>query len=447
MSQLPKGITPVKYNTRHGEVIKYRVRIKTKEFTFNKVFETLDLAEEALKLSQTIAGRNLLTNAIQGIDALQERREVAKLLSGEYLKLHLPEHYELHLKKSEIEEKDKKNNKTYLYMISVICNTEIPNYVIDKEDAIDSILKTLNPIMKNMYEARKKKFGDFSIFDITEREILLYINKRLETVAKSTIKRELSFLSGFFSRVSLFGERYKVIQNPVKECLKKTTKLHGSFIKRDRRLESDEEVKLYEVLAKMRNPDMVKIVCLAHYTGMRRSEILGLKWSQLRNCYKQQDPTKSFIQIYKGKNQEPRKVRVFNEAQVIIDSLTQNKDDERVFKYTIEGFKTNMQRAIKKAGLVDFRFHDLRAELISKLFEAGFNSVVVASIANIDNQNYFDSTHKRNFEENEMLKGDVLTAEQIARTAGHNNKNAQRGYVRLSADVIARINNLGDKKK
>jgi len=99
--------------------------------------------------------------------------------------------------------------------------------------------------------------------------------------------------------------------------------------------------------------------------------------------------------------------------------------------------------------LVNFRFHDLRAELISKLFEAGFNSVIVANMTNIDNQNYFDSTHKKIHETREMLKSEVLTAEQIRMTAGHNNKNAQRGYVRLNKEVISKINQLrtGGKKE
>ena len=186
---------------------------------------------------------------------------------------------------------------------------------------------------------------------------------------------------------------------------------------------------------------------MAHDTGLRRSEILGLKWSQIKDCYKTTDPSKSFIRVYKGKNQEPRYVKVFSQGQIVIDSLEQKTDEEKVFNYTIEGFKTNMTRAIKKAGLVNFRFHDLRAELISKLFEAGFNSVIVANLANIDNQNYFDSTHKKIHDTREMLKSEVLTDEQIRMTGGHKNKNAQRGYVRLSKEVIGKINQLKNRDK
>ncbi|MBY4720419.1 MULTISPECIES: site-specific integrase [Ralstonia] len=449
---LPKGLSEVKYQTKIGEVVKYRLRIKTKEFSFNKVFETLELAEEALNLSKTIAGRKILENAILGIqerDIEEEgRQKFAELLTSETLRVHLPNHYELHLKKPEIEDKDKKNNKVYKYMISAICNTEIPNYVVeDKQNPLEKMLKNLNPIMSKTVQQKLKKLGDFSIFEITEREILLYINKRLETVKKSTVKRELAFLSGFFARVSLFGEKYKSIENPVQKCLAKTNKLDGAFIKRDRRLEEGEEDKLYKALSEMRNPDMLKIVILAHDTGLRRSEILGLKWSQIKDCYKTTDPSKSFIRVYKGKNQEPRYVKVFSQGQIVIDSLEQKTDEEKVFNYTIEGFKTNMTRAIKKAGLVNFRFHDLRAELISKLFEAGFNSVIVANLANIDNQNYFDSTHKKIHDTREMLKSEVLTDEQIRMTGGHKNKNAQRGYVRLSKEVIGKINQLKNRDK
>ncbi|MFS9605271.1 hypothetical protein, partial [Klebsiella pneumoniae] len=91
----------------------------------------------------------------------------------ETLRVHLPNHYELHLKKPEIEDKDKKNNKVYLYMIGAISNTEIPNYVIeDKQNPLEKMLKNLNPIMNRTIQQKKKKFGDISIFDITEREVL-----------------------------------------------------------------------------------------------------------------------------------------------------------------------------------------------------------------------------------------------------------------------------------
>ena len=83
---LPKGLSEVKYQTKIGEVVKYRLRIKTKEFSFNKVFETLELAEEALNLSKTIAGRKILENAILGIqerDIEEEgRQKFAELLTS-----------------------------------------------------------------------------------------------------------------------------------------------------------------------------------------------------------------------------------------------------------------------------------------------------------------------------------------------------------------------------
>lgn len=445
MAKLEKGLSEVIYTTKAGTVKKYRVRITTQEFKFNKLFDTLELAQEALALSKTIAGRNILTNAINGIE--EKKAFYAEILSSEALKVHLPIYFEQHLKKPELEEKDVFSNETYGYKLKALLETKIDDLQVN-DKLMGGMIESLSPIMRASFKPRKKPLGDFSVFQITQREILFYINARLELGRKkSTIKRELALLSGFFTRISLFGKKYEHIENPVSLCLKKTNKLDGTFIKRDRRLEDGEEEKLYKALSSMRNPDMLKIVLLAHYTGMRRSEILGLKWSQLAHAYKQENPARSFIQIYKGKNQEPRKVKVFSEAQAVIDSLTQKPNAERVFTYTFSGFNANIRRAIKKAGLADYRFHDLRAELISKLFEAGFNSVIVASVANIDNQTYFDRTHKRNHEEREMIASSTLNDEQIRRTAGHNNKQAQRGYVRLSDNVLSKLNQLPKRSK
>ena len=47
---------------------------------------------------------------------------------------------------------------------------------------------------------------------------------------------------------------------------------------------------------------------------------------------------------------------------------------------TTEAVKRSYMRAIRQAGIEDLRFHDLRHEATTRLFEKGLNTVEVASI-------------------------------------------------------------------
>ena len=47
---------------------------------------------------------------------------------------------------------------------------------------------------------------------------------------------------------------------------------------------------------------------------------------------------------------------------------------------TPSGFEASWQRVVKKSNLVDFRFHDLRHEATSRLFEKGLSMMEVSLI-------------------------------------------------------------------
>jgi integrase len=54
--------------------------------------------------------------------------------------------------------------------------------------------------------------------------------------------------------------------------------------------------------------------------------------------------------------------------------------DGKVWTYTQDGMRASWRRAIKQAGIKGLRFHDLRHESISRLFEKGFNPMEVSAI-------------------------------------------------------------------
>jgi len=53
----------------------------------------------------------------------------------------------------------------------------------------------------------------------------------------------------------------------------------------------------------------------------------------------------------------------------------------RVFNLTVNAFRLAWHRAVKRGGLLDLRFHDLRHEAISRSFELGLSVAEVGTIS------------------------------------------------------------------
>ncbi len=168
---------------------------------------------------------------------------------------------------------------------------------------------------------------------------------------------------------------------------------------RDRRLVDDEEERLLAACADSRNLYLRPVVIFAIETAMRSGELVetwvpdpsgtldadgkrlhikastGLQWSDV-------DLKKRTAHLPQTKNGEARTVPLSSRAVAILEALPRNLDglDGRVFGTTYEGVHQAFVRACKRAGIEDLRFHDLRHEATSRLFEKGFNPMEVSAI-------------------------------------------------------------------
>ena len=133
---------------------------------------------------------------------------------------------------------------------------------------------------------------------------------------------------------------------------------------RERRL-NDNEAK-YILNHRFKNKHMNNIIELAIETGMRRSEILSITNDDIKdNC----------IYLSDTKNNSPRKIPLTNKVKQIID--------KSVLPYSISSnaVRLSWYRMIKRAGIVDLHFHDLRHEAISRFFEKGLSIPEVSLIS------------------------------------------------------------------
>ena len=67
------------------------------------------------------------------------------------------------------------------------------------------------------------------------------------------------------------------------------------------------------------------------------------------------------------------------EAIAIVKSMP--RDEERIFPYSTDAISAAFTRACKILGIEDLRFHDLRHEGISRLFEIGRTIPQVAAVS------------------------------------------------------------------
>ena len=139
---------------------------------------------------------------------------------------------------------------------------------------------------------------------------------------------------------------------------------------RKRRLEDGEFSRLKKASSETRNPHIWPIIVFAIETGMRRSEILALTWDNI-------DLEKRVAFLLLTKNGSSREVPLSNKAiQVLKNQLTENP-----FPINANAFRLAWDRLRTRAGLVDFRFHDLRHEALSRFFELGLSIPEVALIS------------------------------------------------------------------
>ncbi len=202
----------------------------------------------------------------------------------------------------------------------------------------------------------KKYFGGRYLSEITPLFVDKFKMDRAKKVSPATVNRNLACLKCMFNKAIMWG---KASVNPVTQV-----RLFKEDNKRIRYLEKEEIVKL---LANCRG-HLKAIVIVAINTGMRKSEILGLKW---HDC----DFRRSIIYLYNTKNGEKREVPMNNQVRSTLIKVRKHPESPYIFcnrkGIPIKDIKKSFFTALDKAGIIQFHFHDLRHTFASHLVMSG----------------------------------------------------------------------------
>jgi integrase len=206
--------------------------------------------------------------------------------------------------------------------------------------------------------------GKLKISSVTTVDIAAYRDMRLATVAPhtkrlvtpNTVRLELAMLSDLFNVAQI--EWGACVSNPVSKVRK--PKLPPG---RDRRITFGEERRLLRAAAAHGNPEIYSIISLAIETAMRQGEILSLEWENI-------DLRRRIAHLPITKNGTKRDVPL---SQGAVSALTRLGigTSGKVFKYKPDGFKSAWRTLVKRLGIENLHFHDLRHEAVSRLFELG----------------------------------------------------------------------------
>ena len=236
---------------------------------------------------------------------------------------------------------------------------------IQFDQLLDRYIQTHIPKLKSPKQelslARRVsgRLGRYACSAITNATLATYRDHRSSEVAPQTVKHEINLVRRVI-KLAIAEWGLGLAEVPY-------VRLPRLPIGRDRRLPSEEITALLTCLS----DQMRDIVRFALETAMRRSEILGIAPDDF-------DAQSKTVTLRDTKNGRARTIPLSCTALEILNRRTQNGT---IFTMQPDSVSQALRRACSKIQIKDYRFHDLRHEAISRLFERGLSVPQVALIS------------------------------------------------------------------
>jgi len=206
--------------------------------------------------------------------------------------------------------------------------------------------------LQRLKQLSRENWARKPINQILPSDIKQFRDDMLERgLSGSTARLMLALVSVVFKHAR--QEWDMCVANPVAEV-----RMPKASAARYRRLRAEEEQRLNHALRSCKNPTTSALVRFALETGMRRSEMLNIQWTDL-------DPTSRVVSLATTKNGTPRWIPLTPTALEILKEQ-RCAGHPKPFDLTASAVAQAWRHIVKRAGLEDLRFHDLRHEALSR---------------------------------------------------------------------------------
>lgn len=213
-------------------------------------------------------------------------------------------------------------------------------------------------LIKNIFN--HATFIDKPLTHVSSSDIAEFRDARLKTISASSVNRELSIISDTINTAITEWNCY-IAESPVKAGLR-----CKENPKRIRRLK-DNEYQLLMSSCKKNRAFWCPVIDFAIHSAMRRGELLSITWDMVHL-------DKMYITLPPEitKTGRSRNVPLQPKALEILRALPRSFNG-KVFPIGIKNFERSFRAICKRAGITGLRFHDLKREAISRLFEKGLS--------------------------------------------------------------------------
>jgi len=212
-------------------------------------------------------------------------------------------------------------------------------------------------------------FGSKYLHEITPGDVERFkLIRKKKNLQNCTINRDLAVLKTMFNK-AIDSEDYGIQRNPVVKA-----GMLEEDSRRERILEPDEIQKLFKAADKLYSKNLRLLLTIALNSGMRKSEILTLKWEHI-------DFKKRAVTVTKdrSKSKKPREIPMNEQLYRELWLAKEGSESPIVFYNPKTGshlkyIKESFNRACEKAGIKNLNIHDLRHTAASLLVnECGFS--------------------------------------------------------------------------
>jgi integrase len=316
---------------------------------------------------------------------------------------------------------------------TVASNADLPEVIDRYVDSYTRLGQKVDPPKLATLLQLKIYFQGMSLHDLTEEDVVAYSVMRRETIKASTLLKQLHYLKAAIRESGIRTET-----NAVGDALKSLTKkrMVGASISRERRVEKDipakdgrpERVGEYRRLKAAVLPDgprrkqwIMHAIDIAIITGMRMGEIFTLEFSDGRPLTAEAVPFgRGYIDLDQNliglwrKNKKfegGKKFTIIPLWKDVREVLLRGQDyfgtTGALFTFVdADRIGDTFARLCKKAGIIGLRFHDLRHEATSRMFEP------------------------------KHLGGRGMTAEQVIVVTSHGSMDQLQTYTNLRAEDL-----------